>query len=353
MAPTRLVKPLRQAVGVEQLGERRGRIEVGHHDGRGRHLALAQLDTDDRAALDDDAGHLGVAAQLTTVLLEQPGQVISDGAQATPDLRHGRCPRRCQRKGEAHRAPGREGSPEGRIDREEGQHAAHGRVLRPVGKIAVDDVHHAAEHGGADRLALSFVGGAVPHFVQRLRRRAHVEAADGAGRGVGPRRHLGHAQYRLDPDRLAEVLQESFRVRVEENRRLAVLADTGGLDLRLVNGAGAEVEVLEDLVRHRELNGAGQLEAIAADELRRRRHAADEVVLLHAEDPQAAAGHDRRCGQAVVTCPDHNGVVVTHCNRTVATSGWSGRRRHPAEVPDRPEHSRHGPGLDWHVMAAA
>jgi hypothetical protein len=93
---------------------------------------------------------------------------------------------------------------------------------------------------------------------------------------------------------LAEVLQEPFRVRVQKDRRLARLADAGGLDLRLVDGAGPEVEVLEDLVRHRELDGAGQLEAIAADELRGGRHPADEVVLLQAQDPHPAAGHDRR-----------------------------------------------------------
>ena len=41
---------------------------------------------DDRATLDDDAGHLGVAPQLATVLLEQPGQVVGDGAQTTAHL---------------------------------------------------------------------------------------------------------------------------------------------------------------------------------------------------------------------------------------------------------------------------
>ena len=134
--------------------------------------------------------------------------------------------------------PGRERAPEGGVDGEEAQHAAHRRVLRPVGEVAVDDVHHAAEHGGADRLTLGLVGGAGPHLVERLRGRAHVEAADGPGRGLGPRGHLGHAQHRLDPDRLAEVLEQALRVRVEEDRRLAVLADAGRLDLRLVDGAG-------------------------------------------------------------------------------------------------------------------
>ena len=110
-----------------------------------------------------------------------------------------------------------------------------------------------------------------------------------AGR-LGPRRHLGHPEHRLDPDRLAEVLQEPLRIRIEQDRRLAVLADAGRLDLRLVDGAGAELEILEDLVRHRELDGAGQLEAVAADELGGRGHPADEVVLLQAQDPQAARG---------------------------------------------------------------
>ena len=65
---------LGEGVGVEQLGERRRRVEVGHDDRSGHHLALAQLDAADRAALDDDARHLGVAAQLAPVLLEQPAR---------------------------------------------------------------------------------------------------------------------------------------------------------------------------------------------------------------------------------------------------------------------------------------
>jgi hypothetical protein len=176
----------------------------------------------------------------------------------------------------------------------------------------VHHIHHTAEHGGPDGLPLRLVGGTGPHLVERLGRGPHVEAADGARRGLGPCRHLGHPEHRLDPDRLAEVLQEPFRIRVEQNRRLAVLADAGGLDLRLVDRAGAELEILEDLVRHGELDGAGQLEAIAADELGRRRHPPDEVVLLQTQDPQTTPGHDRRRGQAVVTSSNHNGVVVGH-----------------------------------------
>ena len=121
---------------------------------------------DDRATLDDDAGHLDVAAELAPVLLEQPGQMVGDGAEAAAHLRHRRRPRRRQRKGEAERAPRREWPPEGRVDGEERQHAAHRRVLDPVGQEAVDDIHDAAEHGGADGLPLGLVGGAGPHFVQ-------------------------------------------------------------------------------------------------------------------------------------------------------------------------------------------
>ena len=240
--------------------------------------------------------------------------------EAAAHLRHGGRPRRGQREGEAEGAPGREGAPEGRVDGEEGQHAAHRCVLRPVGQEAVDDIHHAAEHGGADRLALRLVGGAGPHLVERLRRRAHVEAADGAGRCLGPRRHLGHAEHRLDPDRLAEVLQEPLGIRVEEDRRLAVLADAGGLDLGLVDRAGASSRSSKIWFGHRELDGPGQLEAVATDELGGRGHAADEVVLLQAQHPQAAPGHDRGGGQAVVARSDDNGVVVGHWIGTVATS---------------------------------
>jgi hypothetical protein len=81
MAPTRRAKP-----SGRLLGERRGRIEVGHDDGRGHHLAFTQLHPDDGTTLDNNAGHLDVPAQLATVLLEQPGEVVGDGSQTAAHL---------------------------------------------------------------------------------------------------------------------------------------------------------------------------------------------------------------------------------------------------------------------------
>ena len=75
-------------------------------------------------------------------------------------------PGRCEREGEAQRAPGGVGAPIGGVDRQEAQHAADLGVLDTVGEVPVDDVHDAAEHGGADRLTLGFVGGAGPHLVE-------------------------------------------------------------------------------------------------------------------------------------------------------------------------------------------
>ena len=148
---------------------------------------------------------------------------------------------------------------------------------------------------------------------------AHVEAADGPGGCLGPRRHLGHSEHRLHTEGLVEVLEQALGVRVQEDRLLAALADARRLDLRLVQRAGRQVEVLEDLVRDRELDRTGELELVAPNQLGSRGHAPDEVVLLQAEDPQAAAGHHRCCGQAVVTGTDDDCVVVRHRDRTVAT----------------------------------
>ena len=74
-----------------------------------------------------------------------------------------------------------------------------------------------------------------------------------------------------------------------------------------------------------ELNGAGEFEAIAPDQFGRRSHPADEMVLLHAEHPQAATCHHRGGGQAVVPCSDDDHVVVRHWHGTVATNP-GGRR---------------------------
>ena len=212
-----------------------------------------------------------------------------------------------------HRAlPGEYGPAVGGVDRQEGQHAAHLGVLVAVGQVVVDHVHHAAEQGGADGLALLLVGRARPHLVERPGRLAHVEPADGPGRRLGPSRHLGHAQHGLDAQGLVEVLQEPVGVAVEQDRRLARRPDAGRLHLGLVDRAGGEAQVVEDLVGDGELDGAGQLEAVAAGQLGGGGHAADEVVLLQAQDPHPAPGHDGRRGEPVVARTDDDGVVVRH-----------------------------------------
>ncbi len=188
-----------------------------------------------------------------------------------------------------------------------------------VGQVAVDHVHDAAEEGDPERLSLGLVGGARPHLVERAWPSPHVEAADGPGRRVCPPGHLGHAEYGLDPQRLAQVLEESLGVRVQEERRLVAGPDAGRLDLGLVDGTRPQLQVLEDLVGDGELDRPGELEAVAPDQLGRRSHPADEVVLLQTEHPHAAARHDGGGGQAVVPCSDDNDVVVRHWHGTVAT----------------------------------
>ena len=82
--------------------------------------------------------------------------------------------------------PGVYGPPEGRVHRQERQQPPHLGVANRVGEVAVDDIHDRAEHGRADGLALGLVGGAGVHLVERLRRRAHLEAARGPGPGPEP-----------------------------------------------------------------------------------------------------------------------------------------------------------------------
>ena len=61
-----------------------------------------------------------------------------------------------------------------------------------------------------------------------------------------------------------------------------------------------------------ELDGPGQLEAVAPDQLDGGGHSANEVVLLEAEDPHATPGHDGRRRQPVVAGADDDGVIVRH-----------------------------------------
>ena len=266
-----------------------------------------------------------MAPELAPVLLEEGQQVVGERADAAAHLGHGGVGGRGQGEGQAQGASGGERSPVGRVDRQEGEHAADLGVGLTIRQELVDDVHHAAEHGGADGLALLLVGGACPHLVEGLRRLPDVEPSDGPGRCIGPAGHLGHAQHGLEAEGLAQVPEQPVGVAVEQQGRLAGRPDGGGLHFGLVDGAGGEAEVVEDLRGDGELYGTGQLEAEAAHELVGRGHPPDEVVLLEAQHPHAPAGHDRGGGKSVVACTDDDGVVVRHAgHRSAAPSAGEG-----------------------------
>ena len=226
-------------------------------------------------------------------------------------------------------------------------------MLRLVGQVAVDHVHDAAEQRDPQRFPLGFVRGAVPHFVQRARPPSHVEAADGPGRSLGPGGHLGHPEHSLDPERLTEMLEEPLGVRVQEERGLVAVADTGRLHLGFVDGTRPEIQVLEHLVRYGELDRSCELEAIAPDELGRRGHPSDEVVLLNAQHSHAATGHDGGGGQPVMPCSDDDRVEIRHLQRDCSDCPVGSpdcfrpgyevrdpRRIEPPEPPEPPEPSR-------------
>ena len=140
-------------------------------------------------------------------------------------------------------------------------------MLLAVGEVPIDHVHDAAEERDADRVPFVLVCGGGEHLVECEGSLAHVEPADGPGRRLGPRGDLGHPEHRVDPEGLAEVLEQPFRIRVEIDRRRGRLADRGRLDLGLVDRTRGEIEVVVDLARHGELDRTRQLEAVAADQL--------------------------------------------------------------------------------------
>ena len=74
-------------------------------------------DADDPAGLGGDTGHFDVAPQLASVLLEQSGKVVGEGADASFDLGHGGPGRGGQREGQAQRAAFGVGAAVGRVDR--------------------------------------------------------------------------------------------------------------------------------------------------------------------------------------------------------------------------------------------
>ena len=185
-------------------------------------------------------------------------------------------------------------------------------MLHPIRKELVDDVHDASEHRGPNGLAFGFVRRALPHLVERFRWLADVEPTDRPRRRVRPGGHLGHAHHGIHAERVAEVREESFGVGIKKDRRFTRRADAGRLHLGLVDGARVESEIVEDLVREGKLDRPGQFESVTPGQLRRRRHAADEMVLLEAQDPHTAARHDRRRGQAVVSRTNDDRVVIRH-----------------------------------------
>jgi hypothetical protein len=108
------------------------------------------------------------------------------------------------------------------------------------------------------------------------------------------------------------MVQQALGIAVEEDGRLVGGPDAGRLHLGLVDGAGVEAQIVEDLGRDGELDRPGQLEAVAPGQFRRSGHPPDEVVLLEAEDPHASPGHDRGRGEPVVACSHDDGVVLRH-----------------------------------------
>ena len=344
---------VRQGLGVDELGEGRGGIEVGHDDGRGHDLARRRARRPGPRPRRRRSVSPWRAGGARRRALEQAR------TDDRPWCRAHRAPStsspyraRPTRRRDTARCPASSRPPEGGVDGEEAQHAPDRRVLDLVGQVAVDDVHHAAEHGDADGLSLRLVGGAVPHLVERPR--AAVARRSGRWPGPGPRPTPPPRPCRAPPRSPASRPGARAAARDPSTRRCggwSPVADAGRLDLRLVDRARPQLEVLEDLVGHRELDRPGQLEAVAADQLGRRGHTSDEVVLLQAQHPHAATRHDRGGGQAVVACSDDDRVVVRHRHGTVATrrsaaAGACPSSRSPvdgrwAREPDRPSQ------IDW------
>ena len=186
---------------------------------------------------------------------------------------------------------------------------------------------------------------------RRTSKRPMARAGASAQRG-----DLGHAQYGVQAHALAQVFEQLVRVAVEQERRLAGGTHGGRLDLRLVDRAGGEAEVVVDLARDGELDRPRQLEAVAAGQLGGRGHAPDEVVLLQAEDPHAAAGHDRRGGEPVVPGADDDGVVVRHGvtvpeDRAVPPAGRGRSAVLPDPAGQAPDAGQRGPVEARHLVA--
>ena len=78
-----------QALGVDQLAEGGGRVEVRDDDRCGQEVAVTELDAPHRAVVDDDPPCLGVTPELPAMGLEETTQVLGDGPDATLDLGHG------------------------------------------------------------------------------------------------------------------------------------------------------------------------------------------------------------------------------------------------------------------------
>ena len=129
-------------------------------------------------------------------------------------------------------------------------------MLLAVGEELIDDIHDAAEQRRADGQALLLVRGASPHLIERLRGLADVQSPDGPRRRLGPGGHFGHSQHRVETECFVQMIEEPGRVAVEQDRRLARRPNAGRLHLGLVDRAGGEAQIVEDL------GGDGELDQI-------------------------------------------------------------------------------------------
>ncbi len=156
----------RAELGIDQLGERGRRIEIRHHDRRRRHLALTELDTEDDATLDHNAGGLGVATELAAVPLEQPGRWSAMVPRPPRTFDMVAVPGDASAKARHSALPGEAGPRKVELTARKLSMLRTGACLTGSGRKRSTTSMHAAEHGDADGLTLRLVGGAGPHLVE-------------------------------------------------------------------------------------------------------------------------------------------------------------------------------------------
>ena len=303
--------------GVQHLRHGDIRCDARNNDRRGNCRAIFQTDTAHPTIRCQDLGHLAAQAHVTAMPDEKLMQMRRQRTDAAAELFH------LQRGRIRHRQPeGQCGGTArgfrtavGHVERQERQHSAQHTVLLLVGEIAVQHIGDRSEKHVVDTRPLEFICRTGVHLIECFRRLPHLKSPQRPRRRLAPRHDPRHAVDCLGSVHLVEMGQQLHRIAVVDERLIANPPECHGHNIEVDGRQRVEPEIATQDGRCRELDGPGDLESVAVEQLHRRGHTAGVQLRVETQGVQPRLLQLRRCGKSVVPRADHDRLEVRHASR--------------------------------------